>query len=246
MNHDETHCLCCPLGHAAIPAEWLTPTVLDLATVAWDEVLEHGSSTAFGPLSDALEEEGCSDVELLTHLRSGDDHTPRCAVVRRILSLPLGDAETLPALPLPTASLSREAAYARAGEFAGFSMYLWGVLMLIWGVPAKILASVLWLFGSNTTFADLFPPAQWSTLTWAVGFLGIGLVTWLVGLIAVWTWKEGESPWLFRFGDKHGTWIIGSLLVNAAAIPLTIAFGTAGYIISVLVVFLTFASGAEE
>lgn len=66
----------------------LTPLVRDLARVAYDErILPSGELdlARLGVLSDALEEAGCSDADLLEHLRSPGPHVRGCWAVDLIL-----------------------------------------------------------------------------------------------------------------------------------------------------------------
>jgi len=58
---------------------WLTPTVRSLAWAAYEERMDDGSldPQRLGVLSDALEEAGCEDEELLRSLR-GFDRCPEC------------------------------------------------------------------------------------------------------------------------------------------------------------------------
>jgi hypothetical protein len=77
-----------PFRPAGVDRSWLTPTVLALARAAYDERELH--SAEVGParlavLSDALEEAGCTDTDLLSHLRSPGPHVRGCWVVDLLL-----------------------------------------------------------------------------------------------------------------------------------------------------------------
>lgn len=65
---------------------WLTPTVLGLATAAYDERLSGGAldPVRLAVLSDALEEAG-AEGELLSHLRSAGPHVRGCWALDLIL-----------------------------------------------------------------------------------------------------------------------------------------------------------------
>jgi hypothetical protein len=79
--------------HLEIPPAWLDwrgRTVPALARRAYEE--RHLPSGALdndrlGVLSDALEEAGCADTHILTHLRSGREHYRGCFVVDALLGL---------------------------------------------------------------------------------------------------------------------------------------------------------------
>jgi hypothetical protein len=61
---------------------WLTPTVLSIAERAYDD---RCTPDALLVLADALEEAGCTDADILAHLRSGGPHARGCHVVDAIL-----------------------------------------------------------------------------------------------------------------------------------------------------------------
>jgi hypothetical protein len=72
----------------SLDPSWLTPTVLTLATAAYDHrVLPAGTlePERLAVLSDALEEAGCTDAEILGHLREPGPHVRGCFAVDRIL-----------------------------------------------------------------------------------------------------------------------------------------------------------------
>ena len=70
-----------PFRPGPVAPGWLTPTVADLAAAAYEErALPSGE---FDPrrlavLADALEEEGCADEAILSHLRSPGPHVRGC------------------------------------------------------------------------------------------------------------------------------------------------------------------------
>jgi hypothetical protein len=67
---------------------WRTPDVLSLAQAAYDErILPSGEldTTRLCVLADALEEAGCTDADLLAHLRSSGPHVRGCWVVDLLL-----------------------------------------------------------------------------------------------------------------------------------------------------------------
>jgi hypothetical protein len=66
----------------------MTPTVLKLAQAAYDNrVLPSGllDHTGLAVLADALEEGGCSNAEILSHLRGPGPHVRGCWAVDAIL-----------------------------------------------------------------------------------------------------------------------------------------------------------------
>jgi hypothetical protein len=72
----------------AIP-DWLTPAVLSVAGAAYEErnlASGHLTPACLAVLSDALEEAGCADEAILSHLRSPGPHVRGCFVVDLILS----------------------------------------------------------------------------------------------------------------------------------------------------------------
>ena len=78
-----------PFRPAAVDPAWLTSTVTALAAAAYEErALPSGEldRARLSVLADALEDAGCSDAELLGHLRSPGPHVRGC----RALDLVLG------------------------------------------------------------------------------------------------------------------------------------------------------------
>jgi hypothetical protein len=70
-----------PFRPSTLESAWLTPTVTDLATVAYRErALPSGELDPFRLtiLADALEEAGCTDPVILTHLRGPGPHVRGC------------------------------------------------------------------------------------------------------------------------------------------------------------------------
>jgi hypothetical protein len=66
---------------------WNDATVIRLAQVAYDErILPAGTldNARLADLADALEEAGCTDAQILTHLRGGD-HYRGCWAVDLLL-----------------------------------------------------------------------------------------------------------------------------------------------------------------
>lgn len=77
-----------PFRPITIDPIWLTPTVISLATAAYDErALPSGElePARLAVLSDALEEVGCGDEDVLAHLRSPGPHARGCWVVDLLL-----------------------------------------------------------------------------------------------------------------------------------------------------------------
>src|SRR5262245_22359662 len=67
---------------------WLTPAVRSLATAAYDErILPSGEldTGRLAVLADALEEAGCTDTAILSHLRGPGPHVRGCWAVDLIL-----------------------------------------------------------------------------------------------------------------------------------------------------------------
>ena len=67
---------------------WLTPTVTDLARAAYEErIMPSGELELdrLGVLSDALEEAGCADADVLNHLRSPGPHVRGCWALDLVL-----------------------------------------------------------------------------------------------------------------------------------------------------------------
>jgi hypothetical protein len=70
-----------PFRPAALNPSWRTPTVTNLAEAIYQD-------EAFGQLpilADALEDVGCTDLEILNHCRQPDEHVRGCWVVDLIL-----------------------------------------------------------------------------------------------------------------------------------------------------------------
>ena len=77
-----------PFRPVTLDLAWLTPTVLTLATSAYEErILPSGEldPDRLAVLSDALEEAGCNDADILNHLRSPGPHVRGCWVVDGLL-----------------------------------------------------------------------------------------------------------------------------------------------------------------
>jgi hypothetical protein len=73
-----------PFRPVAIEFAWLTPTVTSLATAAYEErSLPSGEleTTRLAILADALEEGGCDNTDILTHLRGPGPHVRGCWAV---------------------------------------------------------------------------------------------------------------------------------------------------------------------
>lgn len=65
-------------------AYWLTPTVVNLARACYDSRF---TDPPAGILADALEEAGCTDADILNHLRGPGPHARGCWAVDLILGL---------------------------------------------------------------------------------------------------------------------------------------------------------------
>jgi hypothetical protein len=77
-----------PFRSVAINPVWLTPTVTSLATAAYNErSLPSGEldSSRLAVLADALEKTGCTDADILGHLRSPGPHVRGCWAVDLLL-----------------------------------------------------------------------------------------------------------------------------------------------------------------
>jgi hypothetical protein len=77
-----------PFRPAAVDPGWLTPAVTGLAAVAYEErALPSGQldPQRLGVLADALEDTGCTDAELLGHLRSAGPHVRGCWALDLVL-----------------------------------------------------------------------------------------------------------------------------------------------------------------
>ena len=73
-----------PFRPTSINSAWLTPTVSSLAQSAYDErIMPSGEldPARLAVLSDALEEAGCVDANILNHLRSPGPHVRGCWAV---------------------------------------------------------------------------------------------------------------------------------------------------------------------
>lgn len=62
---------------------WLTPTVKALAEAAYEQRLNNGTldPDRLLVLADALEDAGCTDAEILQHLRGPGPHVGGCWVI---------------------------------------------------------------------------------------------------------------------------------------------------------------------
>ena len=77
-----------PLRSVSINPAWLTPTVINLATIAYEErSVPYGDLDVMrlAVLSDALEEASCNNADMLTHLRGAGPHVRGCWVVDLLL-----------------------------------------------------------------------------------------------------------------------------------------------------------------
>jgi hypothetical protein len=77
-----------PFFPVTILPAWLTPTVTRLAAVAYEErALPSGEldPVRLAVLADALEDAGCADADILTHLRSAGPHVRGCWALDLIL-----------------------------------------------------------------------------------------------------------------------------------------------------------------
>jgi hypothetical protein len=77
-----------PFRPVTIDLAWLTPTVVSLAQAAYDErILPSGELDVarLAVLADALEEAGCADAAILSHLRSPGPHVRGCWALDLIL-----------------------------------------------------------------------------------------------------------------------------------------------------------------
>jgi hypothetical protein len=80
-REQKVHCklLCCifgplPFRSIALDPSWLTPAVTSLATAIYQE----RAFDRLPILADALEDAGCGNQEVLSHLRSGGEHCRGC------------------------------------------------------------------------------------------------------------------------------------------------------------------------
>jgi hypothetical protein len=79
-----------PFAAPALEPCWRTPDVLRLARAGYEErALPEGvlGAPALGVLADALEEAGCADHHLLSHLRGPGPHVRGCFVLDLLLEL---------------------------------------------------------------------------------------------------------------------------------------------------------------
>jgi hypothetical protein len=77
-----------PIRPVSLAPAWLTPAVLQLAQKAYDNrLLPSGllDNTRLAVLADALEEAGCDNADILSHLRGPGPHVRGCWVVDAIL-----------------------------------------------------------------------------------------------------------------------------------------------------------------
>jgi hypothetical protein len=77
-----------PFRRVSLDPAWRTPLVLSLALGAYEErILPEGILMAdrLGVLADALEDAGCADAAILTHLRSAGPHARGCWALDLIL-----------------------------------------------------------------------------------------------------------------------------------------------------------------
>jgi hypothetical protein len=77
-----------PFRPVSLDPTWRTPTVLSLATAAYEErILPSGHLEAdrLAILGDALEDAGCTNAEVLAHLRGPGPHVRGCWVLDLLL-----------------------------------------------------------------------------------------------------------------------------------------------------------------
>jgi hypothetical protein len=77
-----------PFRPVALDPAWRTPTVAGLATAAYEErTLPAGTldPDRLAVLADALEETGCDNTDILSHLRGPGPHVRGCWVVDLLL-----------------------------------------------------------------------------------------------------------------------------------------------------------------
>jgi hypothetical protein len=77
-----------PLRPVPVEPAWRTPTVTALAQAAYDErLLPSGllDTTRLAVLADSLIDAGCTDAELLGHIRGGGPHWRGCFAVDVLL-----------------------------------------------------------------------------------------------------------------------------------------------------------------
>jgi hypothetical protein len=78
-----------PYHAVSVNTAWLTPTALSLATAAYDDrSLPSGEldTCRLAVLADALEEAGCTEETILTHLRSPGPHVRGCWALDLVLA----------------------------------------------------------------------------------------------------------------------------------------------------------------
>jgi hypothetical protein len=77
-----------PFRPVGINSAWLSPTVTNLATAAYEErAMPSGELDAvrLAVLADALEDAGCNNADILAHLRSGGPHVRGCWALDSLL-----------------------------------------------------------------------------------------------------------------------------------------------------------------
>jgi hypothetical protein len=77
-----------PFRPVTFDPAWLTPTVTNLARAIYDDrQLPSGlfDNQRLGVLADALEDAGCGNADILSHLRGGGEHLRGCWVVDLVL-----------------------------------------------------------------------------------------------------------------------------------------------------------------
>ncbi len=77
-----------PFRTISLDPTWLTPTVLALAQAAFDNRAPPSGTldnNRLAVLADALEDAGCTDTEILAHLRSRGLHVRGCHVLDKLL-----------------------------------------------------------------------------------------------------------------------------------------------------------------
>jgi hypothetical protein len=83
------HCLLGnPFRPASLPPGWITPPMQGIATTAYTErhlPSGHLDNARLAVLSDALEEVGCTDDAILSHLRSSGPHVRGCFALDLVL-----------------------------------------------------------------------------------------------------------------------------------------------------------------
>jgi hypothetical protein len=77
-----------PPGHSQAGGRGLTPAVLSMAQAAYDPrslPSGHLDAARIAVLADALEEAGCAEEAILTHLRGPGPHVPGCFLLDLVL-----------------------------------------------------------------------------------------------------------------------------------------------------------------